>query len=286
MKKTLLTIGLAGLLSFSFSAKAEDISFGQVVLRGLDKVTGRLSTMTVNVGEKTTFGALDIYARVCYAHPPEETPENASFLEIIERKEEGQLKLFSGWMFSSSPALSAMDHAVYDVWVLKCQGDQVDPPAPEQLVLENPITVKNVQPKLKISWEKETQTVEEIPVDPENVAAETDKEAVSLQDIQETEEIIVHVERSQDQETVEASALTVVDGNENEETDSSENADFKLVPIQDNSDDAIENTAENTADVLVEDGVSADIPNERRELFSEESEAMENVIFSTDDDQQ
>ncbi len=282
MKKTFLTIGLAGLLSFSFSAKAEDISFGQVVLRGLDKVTGRLSTMTVNVGEKTTFGALDIYVRVCYAHPPEETPENASFLEIIERKEEGQLKLFSGWMFSSSPALSAMDHAVYDVWVLKCQGDQVDPPAPEQLVLENPITVKNVQPKLKISLEKETQSVEEIPVDPENVAAETDKEAVSLQDIQETEEIIVHVERPQDQETVEEPALTVVDGNENEETDSSENADFKLVPIQDNADDS----AENTTDVLEEDGTSAEGPNEKRELFSEESEAMENAIFSTDDDQQ
>ena len=105
MTKTFQTIGLTALLSISSSlALADDISYSQVVLRGLDKVTGRLSTMTVNVGEKTTFGALDIYTRVCYAHPPEETPENAAFLEVVEKKEEGQLKLFSGWMFSSSPA--------------------------------------------------------------------------------------------------------------------------------------------------------------------------------------
>lgn len=122
----------------------------QVVLRGLDKITGRLSTMTVNVGEKTTFGALDIYVRVCYTHPPEETPENATYLDIVENKEEGQLKLFSGWMFSSSPALSAMEHAVYDVWVLKCQGEQVAPPAAPPLVLSNPIEAKPVQSKLKI----------------------------------------------------------------------------------------------------------------------------------------
>ncbi|MBR1946371.1 MAG: DUF2155 domain-containing protein [Alphaproteobacteria bacterium] len=150
MKKTSLILGLAGLFLFPEVSSAEDISLEQVVLRGLDKITGRLSTMTVNVGEKTTFGALDVYARVCYTHPPEETPENAAYLDIVENKEEGQLKLFSGWMFSSSPALSAMEHPVYDVWVLKCQGEQVAPPAPEKLVLEHPIEQIPVQPKLKI----------------------------------------------------------------------------------------------------------------------------------------
>lgn len=174
MKKTLPAFALS--LFLPFAAQAEDISYTQVVLRGLDKITGRLSTMTVNVGEKTTFGALDVYARVCYAHPPEETPENAAFLEIVENKEDGQLKLFSGWMFSSSPALSAMDHAVYDVWVMKCQGEQAAPPVPEPLVLDRPLEYKPVAPKLKITWDEESQTVtdlpelqpdEEKPVDPE-----------------------------------------------------------------------------------------------------------------------
>lgn len=169
MNRAFLHFCLGAALVLPFPAFAEDISLEQVVLRGLDKVTGRLNTMTVNVGEKTTFGALDIYARVCYAHPPEETPENAAFLEIVEKKPEGQLKLFSGWMFSSSPALSAMEHAVYDVWVIRCQGEQVKPPKPEPLVLENPIESKPVQPKLKLIWNEEMQSVSSVP---ENEEAE------------------------------------------------------------------------------------------------------------------
>ncbi len=234
MTKTFQTIGLTALLSISSSlALADDISYSQVVLRGLDKVTGRLSTMTVNVGEKTTFGALDIYTRVCYAHPPEETPENAAFLEVVEKKEEGQLKLFSGWMFSSSPALSAMDHAVYDVWVIKCQGDQVDPPAPEPLVLENPIAIKPVQPKLKIVWDEENQTItdvsdlseEEKPIDPENQPENTQTESVSAEEMQETDSIVIHIEQPREQ----TSSVDADDGNT--ETDM-EPQEFRLIPIQ------------------------------------------------------
>ena len=154
MHKGLFSLFLAGAMTVSAaSSRAADISLSQVVLRGLDKVTGRLSTMTVNVGEKAEFGALDIYARVCVTHPPEETPENAAFLQVIEKKPEGQLKLFSGWMFSSSPALSAMEHPVYDVWVIKCQGDPVAPPSPAPLILDNPLEMKAAQPKLKITVE-------------------------------------------------------------------------------------------------------------------------------------
>lgn len=213
MKKTLPAFALS--LFLPFAAQAEDISYTQVVLRGLDKITGRLSTMTVNVGEKTTFGALDVYARVCYAHPPEETPENAAFLEIVENKEDGQLKLFSGWMFSSSPALSAMDHAVYDVWVMKCQGEQAAPPVPEPLVLDRPLEYKPVAPKLKITWDEESQTVtdlpelqpdEEKPVDPEN--AESAETAAP-----ENEPVVIRVEQNRTDE------------------ENAEPREFKLTPI-------------------------------------------------------
>jgi hypothetical protein len=91
------------------------------VLRGLDKVTGRVTTLNAPVGEPTRFGALEITARTCDKRPPEEPPESAAFLEITEGKEGGaRVDLFHGWMFASSPALSAMDHPVYDVWVLDC----------------------------------------------------------------------------------------------------------------------------------------------------------------------
>ena len=93
-----------------------------VVLGGLDKVTAHVSTFEVPVGKTVTFGALQITARACDKHPPEETPESAAFLEVVEaRPGETPHQLFSGWMFASSPALSAMDNPIYDLWVLDCK---------------------------------------------------------------------------------------------------------------------------------------------------------------------
>jgi hypothetical protein len=75
----------------------------------------------VPVGGTVNFGALQITARACDKHPPEETPESAAFLEVVEVKpDEKPVLRFSGWMFASSPALSALEHPVYDLVVLDC----------------------------------------------------------------------------------------------------------------------------------------------------------------------
>ena len=91
------------------------------VLQGLNKVTARVSTINAPIGRVVRFGKLDIIARTCDKRPPEETPESAVFLDIWEVKEgESAKSLFRGWMFASSPALSPMEHPVYDIWVLDC----------------------------------------------------------------------------------------------------------------------------------------------------------------------
>lgn len=108
-----------------------------VTLQGLDKITARTSKFEVIVGETVKFGSLYIQPRACYKNPPEEMPESAAFLQIWEQKEKSPQWVFSNWMFASSPALSAMDHAVYDVWVLDCKNkdtnsdseDSSEPPA-------------------------------------------------------------------------------------------------------------------------------------------------------------
>jgi len=93
-------------------------------LQGLDKITARTSTFTIAVGETRALGSLRITLRACKENPPIETPETAAFLEVIENKPGEQAEpVFSGWMFASSPALSAMEHPIYDVWVLSCEGD-------------------------------------------------------------------------------------------------------------------------------------------------------------------
>ncbi len=119
------------------------------VLQGLDKVTAQTSRMQVEVGQASSFGTLDFVVRACRSTRPDETPENAVFLEISDTPP-GQPRhsVFSGWMFSSSPAVSALDHPVFDIWVLRCV-DQIiadpedfgetpryrlpnDPPVPER----------------------------------------------------------------------------------------------------------------------------------------------------------
>jgi hypothetical protein len=92
------------------------------VVQVLDKVTARVKKLSATVNQPTRFGSLQITARDCRKNPAEDRPEAAAFLEIMEIKA-GQepVALFMGWMFASSPAVSAIEHAVYDVVVLDCQ---------------------------------------------------------------------------------------------------------------------------------------------------------------------
>ena len=78
------------------------------VLQGLDKVTARISTIDAPIDDRVRFGTLSIVVRHCRKTPPEEPPETIAFLEIDDVKPDEQpVRLFSGWMFASSPALSA-----------------------------------------------------------------------------------------------------------------------------------------------------------------------------------
>lgn len=95
---------------------------GVARLEALDKVTGRVSVIDAAVGAPTRFGTLGIRVRACHRRPPELPPDSAALLRIDEprRGEPEARTLFSGWMFSSSPSLSALEHPVYDVIVLDC----------------------------------------------------------------------------------------------------------------------------------------------------------------------
>lgn len=110
---------------------AEMIQEPLAQMQGLDKITARVSQFDAPIGKTVRFGNLSIVVRDCRRSPPEERPENAAFVEIYEaRPGEDKERLFSGWMFSSSPALSALEHAVYDVNLLACKGPGGAPPAP------------------------------------------------------------------------------------------------------------------------------------------------------------
>jgi len=120
-----LLAGLVLLLAAG-AARADWIEGERARLQALDKITARISTLDVPIDTPILFGTLSVTVRRCAYHPPEEPPEDAAFLQIIDHGYDSSAaprEVFGGWMFSSSPAVSAMEHPVYDITLLSCKPD-------------------------------------------------------------------------------------------------------------------------------------------------------------------
>ena len=112
-----------------------------LIMRGLDKITGRPTSITAQIGKPVQFATLTITARFCYSTPQSETPETAAFVQIEDhRPDQAARRIFSGWMYASSPGLNGVEHPLYDVWVISCNN------APAPVVAANtstaPVKVK------------------------------------------------------------------------------------------------------------------------------------------------
>lgn len=107
--------------TFSFDTERSansDIGSG-AILRGLDRITGAVNNFSMAVGETLEFERLQITLEAC-RYPIGDINDDAfALLKIRDIRDETDA--FHGWMFASSPALSALDHPRYDVWVLSCE---------------------------------------------------------------------------------------------------------------------------------------------------------------------
>jgi hypothetical protein len=93
----------------------------RAVFAGLDKITGRTIKFDAAIGETVQFGALQVTPRACYTRPPTEATNTDAFVEVDEVTLKGEIKrIFTGWMFASSPGLHAVEHPIYDVWLTDC----------------------------------------------------------------------------------------------------------------------------------------------------------------------
>ena len=117
----------------------EMTSYPKVKLQSLDKITAHTATFEANIGSTLKFGPLYMKVQSCQKSSPLDDPESAAFIQIWENDENEEPQLFfSGWMFASSPALSSLDHAIYDVWVVDCLG-----PEPREEPQKEPEIEKN-----------------------------------------------------------------------------------------------------------------------------------------------
>jgi len=149
---TITRILLAGLMAAALGAPAlaqepetgsRLLPSGGAKLRALDKITGNWTDINVRVGQSLEHGRIKVTLRACYQSSPQDAPESAAFLEVHSTapvKEEKPAAtpvaqsnmhrgpepigpdglLFSGWMYASSPGLSALEHPTYDIWVINC----------------------------------------------------------------------------------------------------------------------------------------------------------------------
>lgn len=116
--------------------------------QGLDKITAHVSPLILTVGHTNYFGNLEITLHSCWRAPTDEEPESKAFVDIFEHVPgEKNKQRFHGWMFASSPALSALEHPVYDITLISCTSSKDAPPAaiiPSQ-ILQKPLEIDNLQ---------------------------------------------------------------------------------------------------------------------------------------------
>lgn len=126
-RRSLLALALLAGLATAASAQPMPQDPGWVPMRiaklqALDKVTARVTVLDAPLNQPTAFGTLRVVVRACNARPPEEVPDAAAWLEVLETRNRAEgVPVFQGWMFANAPGVSMLEHPVYDLRVLECR---------------------------------------------------------------------------------------------------------------------------------------------------------------------
>lgn len=116
MKRRALIAAL--LLATPLQAEGPATTGSGAVLRALDKVNGQTVDAEVPAGGAARIFGLIVEMAEC--RYPANNPTGDAYAFLVVREDNSQEAQFAGWMIASSPALNALDHARYDVWVLRC----------------------------------------------------------------------------------------------------------------------------------------------------------------------
>lgn len=168
MRKTSLllrtTALCCSLLASVSEPMAKEIDTNIAKMQAMDKITGKVSVIEVPVNGDVKFGSLSIVVRACKTRPPEESPEDFAFVDIVDiYNSEKPVNIFRGWMMSSTPALNPVEHPIYDVWLLKCVNGRVD--EKKLLSAENLKERDGIERVLSVEKQKELSSKKEFNTD-------------------------------------------------------------------------------------------------------------------------
>ena len=150
------------------TAEAAQVEMNTAQMQAMDKITGRVSLIEVPVGGETKFGSFSVVVRSCQARTEDEIPENVAFVDVTDKSfDQEEYNIFKGWMFSSSPSVHAVEHPIYDVWLLKCTNTQI---SPDRLLTSESLAARDALPSLQ---EVKKSATENLKIEVEEEAPQT-----------------------------------------------------------------------------------------------------------------
>ena len=112
------------LFLFCSSVLAEPIAGTSAKLKLLDKTTNKVTQKIINVNSIIDWDSLNIQIYACYSTSPEEIPEDYVLLEVKDKLSLEKIYIYRGWMISSSPDVTPLEHPIYDLWLIDCMIDK------------------------------------------------------------------------------------------------------------------------------------------------------------------
>jgi hypothetical protein len=127
MNKISFSLSLILSLGFAQNIVAAEIETNSAKMQAMDKITGRVNEIIVPVKSKVSYGDFSLVLRSCKKRPAEETPENFAFVDVVDKSfGEDEYNIFRGWLVSSTPGINAIEHPIYDIWLLECIDTEVN----------------------------------------------------------------------------------------------------------------------------------------------------------------
>jgi hypothetical protein len=146
MKRTFLALAFFLVAAPSYAQRVEN---PVAEFAGLDKITARITKFDVKINETVQFGALQVTPRVCYNRASTDDPLTTGFVAVDEITLDNKIhRIFSGWMFADSPGLNAVEHPIYDIWLVSCKGGKQPKAADQEETTPPPVTAEE-KPKGK-----------------------------------------------------------------------------------------------------------------------------------------
>jgi len=111
-------------LFFSNQLLSETLQKKYANFKLLDKISNKLTTKTIAVNDSDLIGTLYIKVYACFTEPPDEIPEDYVLIDIKDNFQDENKSIYKGWMISSSPDVTPLQHPIYDLWLLGCSNDK------------------------------------------------------------------------------------------------------------------------------------------------------------------